>query len=216
MFMADLYQLIDPMIWLQSWRRIKNRKKQRRDLKAWEFKGRPVPPPHLVKQRKVKKLARLFNCRIFVETGTYKGKMIESVQDVFEKIYSIELDKTLSERAQKKFSGSNHIHVLQGDSGKILADILKDLSDKTLFWLDAHYSGGITAFGEQETPVIKELKTILNAPHFGHVILIDDARMFVGDKSYPTIPELRKMILSRRPQVSIDIEDDIIQILPKE
>jgi hypothetical protein len=59
------------------------------------------------------------------------------------------------------------------------------------------------------------LKAILNAPHYSDVILIDDVRMFVGDKNYPTIPELRKMILSRRPQVSTDIEDDIIQILPK-
>jgi hypothetical protein len=213
--MVTLYTLVDTMTWSKSWRRIKNRKKQKRDLKTWEQKGRPVPPPHIVKQKKVKKFARLFNCRIFIETGTYKGEMVESVQDVFEKIYSIELDKTLFERAQEKFSRSNHIHVRQGDSGKILADILKDISGKTLFWLDAHYSGGITASGEQETPVIKELKTILNASHFGDVILIDDARSFVGDNAYPSIPDLRKMILSKRPQVIIEVEDDIIHILPK-
>ena len=215
--MVTLYTLVDTMTWSKSWRRIKNRKKQKRDLKTWEQKGRPVPPPHIVKQKKVKKFARLFNCSIFVETGTYKGEMIESVQDVFEKIYSIELDKNLFERAREKFSNNSHIRVLEGDSGKILADILQDISDKkTLFWLDAHYSGGITASGEQETPVEKELQTILNAPHSGNVILVDDARLFIGDKDYPTITDLRKMILSRRPQVNIDIEDDIIQILPKE
>ena len=214
--MVTLYTLVDTMTWSKSWRRIKNRKKQKRDLKTWEQKGRPVPPPHIVKQKKVKKFARLFNCSIFVETGTYKGEMVESVQDVFEKIYSIELDKNLFERAREKFSENSHIRVLKGDSGKILADILQDISDKTLFWLDAHYSGGITALGEQETPIEKELKTILNAPHSGDVILIDDARMFVGDKNYPTIPELRKMILSRRPKDIKMNKYDIIYILPNE
>lgn len=214
--MATRGKRLEIMTWSQSWRRIKKRKKQKRELKAWEKNGKPTPPPHMVKQRKVKKFARLFYCSIFIETGTYKGEMIESVQDVFEKIYSIELDKTLFERARDKFSGSNHIHVLQGDSGKILAGILQDLSGRALFWLDAHYSGGITALGEQATPIEKELHTILETSHSGSVILIDDARMFVGDKDYPTIPELRNLILSRRPQVNIDIEDDIIQIFPKE
>jgi hypothetical protein len=125
--------------------------------------------------------------------------MIESVQDVFEKIYSIELDKTLFEIAQETFSTSNHTHVLQGGSGKILADILPELSDKTSFWLDAHYSGGSTASGELKTPIEKELKTILDGLDKIDVILIDDARSFVGDKDYPKILELKKMVLSRRP-----------------
>jgi hypothetical protein len=214
--MGTHFNIVDKTAWYQWWCKIKKRKKQKRDLKAWEKNGKPAPPPHIVKQRKVIKFAQIFNCSIFVETGTYKGEMVESVRAVFEKIYSIELDKNLFARAQEKFSNNNHICILEGDSGKILADILQDISDKTLFWLDAHYSGGITASGELETPIGKELKIILKTPRLGDVILIDDARLFVGDDSYPSIPDLREMILSRRPLVTIDIEDDIIQILPKE
>jgi len=204
------------MTWSQYWQRIKKNKKQKKLLKTWQRNGKPSPPPHIVKQRQVKRFARLFNCSVFVETGTYKGEMIESVQDVFEKIYSIELDKCLFKRAREKFSGRNNILVLQGDSGIILADILKDLSSRILFWLDAHYSGGATASGEQKTPIEKELHTILETSHSDSVILIDDARMFVGDNDYPTVPELRNLVLSKRPQVKIDIEDDIIQIVPQE
>jgi len=213
--MLNLDKLIDTMNLSSSWSRIKKRKKQKKKLKIWEETGRPVPPPHLVKQRKVKKFARRFNCKIFIETGTYKGKMVESVQNVFEKIYTIELDKSLCEQAREKFKHKRHIQVLAGDSGTILAEIIKEISDTALFWLDAHYSGGITASGEQETPIEAELKTILSSRQIGDVILIDDARLFVGDNDYPTITQLRKMILSRRPDLAIEIEDDVIEIFPQ-
>ena len=208
-------KLVKIMSCSSFWYWIKNKNRQKNELKIWEETGMPVPPPHIVKQRKVKEFARRFNCRIFIETGTYKGKMVESVQNVFRKIQTIELDKNLCERAREKFKHKRHIQVLEGNSGTILPYILKDTSDNVLFWLDAHYSGGITASGEKETPIEEELKSILSLGHIGDVILIDDARLFVGDNDYPTIPQLKKMILSRRPQVDIEIEDDIIQIFPK-
>jgi hypothetical protein len=203
------------MTWHQFWRRYKNKRKQKRDLRNWIENGKPVPPPHIVKQKVVLKFARLFNCKIFVETGTYKGEMVASVQNEFERIYSIELDRKLFDRASVKFKDHDHISVYRGDSGKLLVNIIENMQGRALFWLDAHYSGGITAKAELETPIIKELETIFDAPNLGHVILIDDAREFIGKNNYPSFPELRKMVLSRRPQAIIEVEDDIIQILPK-
>jgi hypothetical protein len=44
-----------------------------------------------------------------------------------------------------------------------------------MFWLDRHYSGGFTAKGEKDCPIIEELDAISNGSHLKHSILIDDA-----------------------------------------
>jgi hypothetical protein len=81
-----------------------------------------------------------------------------------------------------------------------------------LFWLDGHYSGGITAKGRTDTPVAEELEHILTHPVMGHVVLIDDARCFVGQDHYPTLDELKEMILNKRPDWVFDVENDIIRV----
>jgi hypothetical protein len=84
-----------------------------------------------------------------------------------------------------------------------------------LFWLDGHYSGGITAKGPLDTPIVKELDSILNHSVTGHVILIDDARCFVGENDYPTIDELREILHTERPRWVFEVKDDIIRIHEK-
>ena len=44
--------------------------------------------------------------------------------------------------------------------------------------------------GKLNTPVMDELKTILGQ-RLEHVILIDDARLFVSEYDYPTITKLK-------------------------
>ena len=44
--------------------------------------------------------------------------------------------------------------ILQGDSTDVLPEVVEKMDEPTLFWLDGHYSGGITASGEQETPIV--------------------------------------------------------------
>ena len=203
------------MIWSKYLKQIKRRKKENKRLKAWLDNGKPVPPPNIVKQHCVREFARIYQCNNFVETGTYKGKMIESVQSVFTRIYSIELDAALYDNARKKFSRCSHIQILHGDSGELIKEVLGHLSGRTLFWLDAHYSGGVTAMGEKETPIEKELRTIFRMRAPDDVILIDDARLFVGDNDYPTISALKDLVNTSRPDATIDVEDDIIQIRPR-
>ena len=61
--------------------------------------------PHLGKQRVVLEYIRMFSTRVFVETGTYKGKMVYAVMPHVEETYSIELDETLCRKAQRRFAG---------------------------------------------------------------------------------------------------------------
>ena len=188
------------------------RVKQKRYLRTWEKKGRPVPMPDLMKQKVVKEYAREFSVQTMVETGTFFGDMIYATKNVFDRIFSIELDPFLCDRAKKRFSRLHHISIVQGSSAKVLPDILSDITQPCLFWLDAHYSGGITARGETETPIIQELTLIINHPVAEHVILIDDAREFVGLNDYPTIEDLRNLIYKGHPDWIFEVKNDIIRM----
>jgi hypothetical protein len=197
-----LYEIIRPI-----WQRI--------ELHSWEKKGKPVPLPRLMKQRIIKQYAREFSIDTLIETGTYLGDMVHATKDTFSKIVTIELDKHLFERARKKFARFDHISVIEGSSVEALPRILMDVTRPCLFWLDAHYSGGITAKGALETPVIQELSCIFRHSVAEHVILIDDAREFVGRNDYPTIEELRNLTFERRPDWIFEVKDDIIRIHKK-
>ena len=181
-------------------------------VRNWNEKGNPIPVPDVIKQRTVKEYAKIFSVETFIETGTYLGDMVDAVRDTFNKIYSIELDNALYEQAKKKFSRHRKISIFHGDSSKVLPVILADISGPCLFWLDGHYSSGITAKGDLNTPIMQELNCILD--HFieEHVILIDDAREFNGYNDYPTIEELKKRIFKKYPDWKFDIKDDIIRI----
>jgi hypothetical protein len=181
-------------------------------MQAWVAARRPLPPPHVVKQEVIEKYAAKFGLRTLVETGTYLGLMVEAMKDSFGRIYSIELDQTLYERARDRFSNDDHISIIQGDSGKVLADILSDIDEPCLFWLDGHYSGDITARGELDTPIVKELNHVFEHRAAGHVILIDDGRLFVGQDGYPTMNELRELVCRANSDWICEIEDDIIRI----
>lgn len=184
-----------------------------RDYWRWLKNGMPVPPPHGIKQGVVKKYARTYNCQLFFETGTYLGDMIQVVKDDFKHIYSVELSEQLYRQAQLRFKNNNNITLLQGDSGKVIREVLKQIRESCLFWLDAHYSGGITATGNKNSPIIEEINTILKHSIKNHVILIDDARMFVGKDGYPELSEVKETVAMLRPELNITVEKDIIRIV---
>jgi hypothetical protein len=180
-----------------------------RELEDWESRGRPLPLPHLLKHRVVLECARQSGTHTLVETGTYWGTMVEAGRDAFTRIYSIELQKAFYCRAKRKFAPYPHVKVLHGDSAALLPGVLAELSERALFWLDAHYSGGMTAKGQVETPISKELDLIWPHPIKGHIILVDDARLFDGTHGYPTVS-----FLSERAALlgwSCEVKDDIIR-----
>jgi len=178
----------------------------------WKLKGRPVPAPHVIKQKIIKNYANRFNINTMIETGTFMGEMIDAVLNIFPKIISIELDPALAQRAKNKFSSNTHVKILQGDSGVLLRSVIAEIAEPCLFWLDAHYSGGVTSKSDLETPVAKELGMLLDHPCADHVILIDDAREFTRQNNYPSLDEVRRLIVSKRPDWVMQVEDDIIRI----
>jgi len=144
--------------------------------------------------------------RVLIETGTYYGEMVEAQMDNFDRIISIELSERLYKKAVDKFRGVKNVVILNGDSGKLLPSIVKTLHEPVIFWLDGHYSGGVTAKGSKETPIREELACILNH-HIKHVILIDDARCF-GKGDYPTLEEIQAV----KGKYSYELKHDIIRL----
>lgn len=196
----------------QTHKKIKEAISARKKNVLWKLAGRPVPPPHIVKQKILKEYAGKYQLHTFVETGTFMGEMIDAVLHTFSQIISVEVDQTLAIRAQKKFSGYPHVTIIHGDSGNVLPAIVADIKQPSLFWLDAHYSGGVTGKSSLETPIVQELNMLLDSSASDHVILIDDAREFTGNNNYPTLAEVKDLINSRRFELVMQVKDDIIRI----
>lgn len=197
-------------------RGILTRHKQSQEYRRWVRDGMQMPPPHIAKQNALKEVAKRFGLRVLVETGTYQGDMVEAMKDTFDRIYTIELSPELHRRAADRFRRNRNVEVILGDSGTQLGSVVAQLKDAALFWLDGHYSAGVTARGAEDTPIYRELEHILGSGVPGHVIVIDDARSFGSDPAYPTLGELRSFVESRRPGYMVDVTNDSIRLLPLE
>jgi hypothetical protein len=179
--------------------------------KQWEQAGKPLPAPPEVKQAILRGYVRRFGLRHLVETGTYLGETTAALAGDVDHVVSIELGDELHRNARERFAHRRNVTLLQGDSAKLLPQIAAEAPGATLFWLDAHYSYGNTARGEEDTPVLSELDVVLARGRRGDVILVDDARIF-GQPGWPTLDELRESVSRRDPGLTVEVADDIVRI----
>tara|TARA_R110002072_G_scaffold181058_7_gene337084 strand:+ start:989 stop:1633 length:645 start_codon:yes stop_codon:yes gene_type:complete len=181
------------------------------NVAKWILQGKPTPPPHIVKVKTVEKFQRDTNYSVLVETGTFMGDMILSQLPNFSRIISIELSEEFWKNAKILFQNEPKVELLQGDSGEIMNQVVNQLNEPAIFWLDGHYSGGDTAKGDKISPIYEELKAIFSSS-VNHCLLIDDARLFNGTDDYPKIEELKEFILTNRPNAKIDVDADTISV----
>jgi hypothetical protein len=184
---------------------------QKRQFHKWKKSGCPVPPPHFVKQLTIKEYQQKYQVQTLVETGTYMGDMVEAQKKNFGRIISIELGRELAEKAKNRFKNQKNIRIVTGDSGKALPGILSDINEPAIFWLDGHYSAGITAKGDTECPIFEELDAIFNGKKLDHILLIDDARCFNGEGDYPAIETLSAYIKSKNENYKVEVKHDIMR-----
>ncbi len=188
-------------------------KRQKNEYTRWHNSDSTIAPPFLVKQELLDKYRKKHNAKIFVETGTYLGDTTFYQSKYYSKLFTIELSDMLYKKATNRFKDNENIKVLNGDSGKVLNNIISELTKPTLFWLDGHYSEGFTAKGDKECPVVEELNAILDANNYkSFVILIDDARYFNGTKSYPTLEEVEQILRTKGANATVKVENDVIII----
>lgn len=181
-----------------------------------KFFGWPrVPPPYGVKADFIARQARERGLNVLVETGTFEGDMLNRQLPNFKQLISIELDEELYRAARTRFAAYPQVQLLQGDSGVKLAEAIKDLKEPALFWLDAHYSFGVTAGRGMNAPIFNELRCLTGRQQFRDAILIDDARLFGWDFGYPSQRKVKKFVSSHWPEHRFYIESDIICIVPQ-
>lgn len=183
----------------------------KRQFNRWEKNNCPVPPPHIVKQYTIAEYQQKYGVTTLVETGTYLGEMVEAQKARFKKVFSIELSTDLYKKALRRFKNDSNVFIVQGDSGKVLPEILPKIDESAIFWLDGHYSAGITAKGEKDCPIFEELNAIFSSNKLNHILLIDDARLFIGKGDYPTVANLTEFIQKRNSKYHVEVKHDIIR-----
>jgi len=119
---------------------------------------------------------------VFLETGSFHGEgIVKALRAGFKKIYSIELNEQFYHELQARFKkeiDSGRVVLMCGDSSVILPEVIRNIDAQITFWLDAHYCGGDTARGREDSPLLKELDAIARHSVRTHTILVDDVRLF--------------------------------------
>jgi hypothetical protein len=152
------------------------------------------------KQNLILRLAKEHALHVFIETGTFLGDMIDGVEKQFDEVHSIELSEELYQMVKKRFKNKQKIHLYQGDSGRILSEIVQKMDRPALIWLDAHFIPDMplwkklpVAKPDPPTPILSELEAIRSSSmKLRHLVLVDDASSFTGRDGWPSLMELTK------------------------
>lgn len=114
---------------------------------------------------------------IFIETGTYEGNTILSMEPFFTKLYTIEYSEKYYNISKSKYN-NNKIGFILGDSSIIFESLLPTIKDKCIFFLDGHWSSSDTGRSSKDCPLLEEITHINNLYKHEAIIIIDDYRLF--------------------------------------
>ena len=116
----------------------------------------------------------------FIETGTYNGDTTFALEQYFDKLYTIEFSEQYYYNTKNKYNG-NKINFILGDSSVVFEKLLPNITDKCIFFLDGHWSGGDTGRSNKDCPLEEEITHINNLYQNDGIIIIDDFRLFGSD-----------------------------------
>ncbi len=151
----------------------------------WHRQGFPVPAPFPVKRSVL--LRDVPSAATWIETGSYLGQMTEELRRTGSRVFTIEPGVELHQGIKRRFRKFPNVVPLEGTSEDVIPGLLPGIEGSVCFWLDGHYSSGITFRGSSDTPILAELKEISkNLPRWANVrVFVDDVRCF-----NPTLPGL--------------------------
>jgi hypothetical protein len=145
---------------------------------------------------------------VAIETGTYLGDSAELLGGFFSSVWSIERDSALYKGACQRFADNPRIQIVEGTSREKLADIVPPNGVPALFWLDAHYSGGITAGEDDPCPLLAEINVVRSARDPREtIVLIDDARALVGEFDWPLVGDV---VMAFGDEWAVTAIDDVL------
>jgi hypothetical protein len=181
----------------------------------WIARGGICADNHVYKIKRIKRLARIYGCQSFIETGTFVGQTVSAVQRHFQRVLSVELSESLYQQNRRSFLVKPNVTILHGDSETLLGGMIDQATGRILFWLDGHFSGGITAQGKLITPIMNELMIIQSKSRKDDCILIDDVRLFNGEEGYPKLAVVKNALYDICPEYDIDIDHDCLVAKPR-
>lgn len=163
----------------------------------------------------IRRFVDQYDIKIFIETGTAGGQSVREASEFFNVCHTIEI---VGGRPNGYFPENITLH--NGDSAQFLKEVSKPYKgEKILFWLDAHWSEPYESpEGVSECPVLDEIVAIK-----GHdaLILIDDARLFMGahphpgdPRKWPRFDQVFAYLRECFPKHMISVVDDYIIAVP--
>jgi hypothetical protein len=155
-----------------------------------------------------------------IETGTYRGRGTRLLAELFPTVITIEVAPGLAQAAKKSLAPLSQVTVLEGSSRDVLPGVI-DRDQPTLYWLDGHWSGGVTGGESDQCPVLGEL-TAIGEGNPDDCILIDDARLFLAPpppphrrEQWPTYRELEDAVHTIRPSHQVMVAHDVVIAVPE-
>ena len=160
--------------------------------------------------------------KIFIETGTAYGQTLQQIQPYFEKIFTVEISTKLYEWLSPQVGNWTNVERVLGDSLIEIPKFLETLSkkDKVFFWLDAHWSQGLSDKNHLDVPLIEEC-VIIDEQYKADVglVVIDDVRMFETntneDWSSINIDTIKESFNNFEILISEEIEDRLVLLISR-
>ena len=149
-----------------------------------------------------------YQLKYFIETGTLYASTTEWASNHFEKVWTIDIWEPYYQKALR-LNKPNVMPVL-GDSRVKLPQVLAEVPEQALIWLDAHWNG--TRGRDYDCPILVEIRELKRCP-IKHIVMIDDASLFDYWNEWPALELVKKAV---QESYDIEIRDDAIICIPKE
>ncbi len=159
--------------------------------------------------KRLKTFFKLDECKLFLETGTYKGDGVQwGLDNNFSRIYSVELDKKLYEYSNNRFLNNNNVKISCCDTLHFLKTVIPTIKVSSLIYLDAHISGGDSSHNPNHPVPLKQESEIILNMFFDItklIVVIDDVRLWKNQ----LINDLISLYKNKKMEASY-IDDSIV------
>ena len=156
-----------------------------------------------------------------IETGTYLGETTRALAAIFPAVVTIERSEQLYRDAAEAMRSLANVKVLHGHSAERLPAVV-DPSAPSLYFLDGHWSAGITVGADDECPLLQELE-VIGQGAAADCIIIDDARLFAAPPppphdpdAWPTLLEVLDALRALHPAHHLTVLGDQVIAVPAE
>jgi len=161
-----------------------------------------------------------YGLRQFVETGTFHGASTLLAIPHFDLVTTCDIyERYVAPFRGLRIGSGRKLVAICGSSPDVLARVFGPPDcPPALVWLDAHWCGG-PLLGP-ECPLLDELRAI-GGTRGRHVILIDDARLFINKpppphdpSKWPTMREITDLCGQLGPDDVVEVVGDVVVVRP--